>query len=80
MTSDTDTELHAAVFLQGDSAPFVTTLTVEQVAAAIFDAVNDEDAFIRLPHNERPDALARPRAIVAISPIVEGDDDELDDD
>jgi hypothetical protein len=79
MSESLGVDIHAAVFVQGDGEPFVTELTVEQVAAAILDATCVEDAFIRLPHPTRPDALVRPRAIVAISPFVDGDDDLIGD-
>jgi hypothetical protein len=67
------------VFLKGDTEPLVTTLPTEEVLARVFEVVEMEmetDGFgwVRLPLEDRPDALVRPRAISALVPYLEEDD------
>lgn len=72
------TEQTTGVFLDGDPNPIETSLTVEQVSTRILDAMELDRlgiAFVRVP-TVAGDALIRPRAIVAILPRIEDDEDE----
>ena len=74
----------ALVYLHGDSVPVLTSLSVEQVLAKIYDLETLREtgdllpcAFLRLAHHKWHDALVRPEAIVAIT-SAERDEDDVD--
>jgi hypothetical protein len=60
------------VYLEGDSGPVGTTLSVEAVATAIEDVRTLRGPWVRLPMPDGREALLRERVIVAILPA--GDD------
>ena len=74
----------AAVYLQGDPEPIITSLSTEQVLARLAEVEELRAttpmvlAFVRLPHFEWDDALVRPEAIAAIT-STERCEDEDDD-
>ena len=61
------------LYLEGDSSPVATTLSVEQVAAAVDEARRLAGVWVRLPTTDGREALFRERVIVAIVP--EGGDE-----
>lgn len=73
--TDTLAKPEAQVFLAGDPSPLITPLTVEGVAALLYEVAETKASWMRIPLTDgRSDALLRPDRIAALVPFPEDDE------